>query len=142
MSENDEEIDPRVAELMEEAFKVVPKNVDVNLDRLFDLVGPSPRTVPKVIGLKPSEFMESSLDHYKALCEEHPYSKVISALTYIRNVASDGNEEIIQKAVALQEDLKSWRTNGPADNQNTPDDQSVPSTSSENNSPDQQNPEE
>lgn len=140
--EKDEEIDQRVTDLIEEAFSGEPKNAEINLDRLFALVGPAPRTVPKIIGLKPSEFMGSELDFYKNLCEEHTYAKVISALTYIRNVAADGNEEVIQKAVDLQEDLKRWRTNDPPDNQSTQDDQTAPSVSSENTEPEPESPSE
>ena len=141
MCEN-EDIDPRVAARIEEAFSGESKKIELNLDRLFKLVGPAPRTVPKIIGLKPSEFMGSDLDYFKQLCEEHTYAKVISALTYIRNVAADGNEEVIQKAVDLQEDLKSWRTNAPPDSQSTPDDQTAPSASSESSEPEQESPSE
>ncbi len=87
--------------------------------------------MPKILNLKASEFMGAPTLHFIKLCEDHSYTKVISGLTYIRNVSSNGDQAVVERAKMLQEDLKRWRTTSSQLDQNKPDVQPAQSASFE-----------
>lgn len=131
MGTTDDEEDKYLDELMSETFAIESQKLEPNFDKLFKLIGPAPITVPKVLNLKASEFMSAPISHFIKLCEDHSYSKVISGLTYIRNVSSNGDQAVIERVKVLQEDLKRWRTTSSQLDQNKQDVQPAQLASSE-----------
>lgn len=79
-----------------------------------DLVGPlakytqaAPSSIPKLLECTPIEFMSIPIEHFKSMCEKHTYTKVISSLTYIQNITSQHNQDVINRVLAIKEAIKS-----------------------------------
>jgi len=116
--EFDEEFDEELIERIDEAMVSKDSNVGLDFSRLDDKVGPAPLRVPKFFKLTPMEFMQTSVEYFNVLCESEGYPRVVSGLTYIQNIASNGNEEIKEKVKNLKAGLKELHTIGDLDGHN------------------------
>lgn len=79
-----------------------------------------PLRVPPLLECTPTEFMELPPEHFTQLCEKHTYSKVVSSLTYIQNIAGHGDQTVIERVESLKAALKAHKTSPAPESHSTP----------------------
>lgn len=65
-----------------------------------------PTSVPKLLECTPMEFMNKPLAHFKLMCEKHSHAKVISSLTYIQNITSQHNPDVLKRVNEVKDFIK------------------------------------